>query len=56
MIGDGNVFECGCHCESLSVGDENTFEARCNIHFRPSFYVSVYCHKYITAIVGDLYI
>ncbi|XP_065194167.1 dynactin subunit 6-like [Sycon ciliatum] len=30
-IGSSNVFEVGCRCESLHIGDNNTLESKCHI-------------------------
>ncbi|CAI8017314.1 Dynactin subunit 6 [Geodia barretti] len=34
VIGNGNIFEVGAHCGSLSVGDGNTFEAKSRVSER----------------------
>ena len=40
IIGNGNVFEFDSRCESLSVGDDNVFEAKSNLCLMHS---SLYC-------------
>ena len=47
VIGESNVFEFASHCESKSVGSDNTFEAKCKLFTRTNSHL-IYCSDNIT--------